>query len=318
MAPSPPRRGVRDPRARPRRPVPAVVELPCRPGHRLGQDVDHRSPVHQLGVLSILQPITDLLEALVRWTQDVLDFLGWPGIFIATALIAYRAAGRVALVCVGCLAAIGILGVWFESTQTMSLMIVAVAISLLIGVPLGIMAGRHPKIDGALAASSTPRRRCRPTATCSSRCCCSTSARRRGDRHRDLRPRPSGAPTSHGIRSGRAGSSSRRGARRDQPPGPQQGAVAGGPPGHPPRRQPGDRWPSAWSSSPRSSARPGSASPCSTASKRSTSAWPSTQAWPSCSSPSSSTGSLPARCFLRVIRTASRSRVGDERPREIR
>ena len=111
--------------------------------------IDHRSTNWVFS--SILQPITDLLEALVRWTQDVLDFLGWPGIFIATALIAYRAAGRkVALVCVGCLAAIGILGVWFESTQTMSLMIVAVAISLLIGVPLGIMAGRHPRIDGAL------------------------------------------------------------------------------------------------------------------------------------------------------------------------
>ena len=34
--------------------------------------------------------------------------------------------------------------------QTMALMVVAVAIALLIGVPLGIMAGRHPKVDGAL------------------------------------------------------------------------------------------------------------------------------------------------------------------------
>ena len=128
-----------------------MVGLPRRPATDSAKTwiIDHRSTNWVFS--SILQPITDLLEALVRWTQDVLDFLGWPGIFIATALIAYRAAGRkVALVCVGCLAAIGILGVWFESTQTMSLMIVAVAISLLIGVPLGIMAGRHPKIDGAL------------------------------------------------------------------------------------------------------------------------------------------------------------------------
>src|SRR5262249_51152245 len=82
--------------------------------------IDHRSTNWVFS--SVLQPITDLLEALVRWTEDILSFLGWPGILVATALIAYRAAGRkVALVCVGCLVAIGVLGVWFEATQTMSL-----------------------------------------------------------------------------------------------------------------------------------------------------------------------------------------------------
>ena len=99
----------------------------------------------------VLQPITDLLEALVRWSEDFLELLGWPGIFAATAFIAYRAAGwRIALVSVGCLVAIGVLGVWEEAIQTMALMMVAVAIALLIGVPLGIMAGLHPKVDGAL------------------------------------------------------------------------------------------------------------------------------------------------------------------------
>jgi glycine betaine/proline transport system permease protein len=99
----------------------------------------------------VLQPITDLLEALVRWTEDLLGLLGWPGIFAATAFLAYRAAGwRIALVSVGCLLAIGVLGVWEEAVQTMALMLVAVAISLLIGVPLGILAGLHPKVDGAL------------------------------------------------------------------------------------------------------------------------------------------------------------------------
>ena len=87
----------------------------------------------------------------MRWAEDFLELLGWPGIFAATAFIAYRAAGwRIALVSVGCLVAIGVLGVWEEAIQTMALMMVAVAIALLIGVPLGIMAGLHPKVDGAL------------------------------------------------------------------------------------------------------------------------------------------------------------------------
>src|SRR4029078_11604557 len=54
--------------------------------------IDHRSTNWVFS--SVLHPITDLLAALVRWTQDILSFLGWPGILVATALIAYRAAGR--------------------------------------------------------------------------------------------------------------------------------------------------------------------------------------------------------------------------------
>jgi glycine betaine/proline transport system permease protein len=99
----------------------------------------------------VFQPITDALDALERWAEDVLTFLGWPGIVAATAVIAYRAAGRrVALVSVGCLVVIGLLGVWEEAVQTMALMMVSVAIALLIGVPLGIAAGRSPRVEGAL------------------------------------------------------------------------------------------------------------------------------------------------------------------------
>ncbi|HEY8093816.1 MAG TPA: ABC transporter permease subunit, partial [Acidimicrobiales bacterium] len=111
--------------------------------------IDHRD-THWLFAW-VMQPITDTLDALYGWTEDLLNLLGWPGVFVATAVIAYRAAGRkVALVSMGCLLVIGLLGVWDEAVQTMALMTVAVGISLLLGVPLGIIAGRHPKVDSAL------------------------------------------------------------------------------------------------------------------------------------------------------------------------
>jgi len=111
--------------------------------------IDHRD-THWL-FSWVMQPMTDTLEALYGWTEDLLNLLGWPGVFAATAVIAYRAAGtKVALVSVGCLLAVGVLGVWEEAVQTMALMAVAVGIALLIGVPLGIIAGRHPKVDSAL------------------------------------------------------------------------------------------------------------------------------------------------------------------------
>ena len=111
--------------------------------------IDHRD-THWV-FSNVLQPITDLLEALYDWTLDVLIFLGWPGILAVTAVIAYRAAGpKVTLVSVGCLLGIGLLGVWTEAIETMALMLVAVAAALLIGIPLGILAGRHAKVDSAL------------------------------------------------------------------------------------------------------------------------------------------------------------------------
>ncbi len=111
--------------------------------------IDHRD-THWL-FSWVFQPITDLLSTLVRWTQDVLTFLGWPGIFALTAVVAYRAAGRrVMLVSLGCLLVIGALGVWAAAVQTMALMIVSVAIALAIGVPLGIAAGRSPRVEGAM------------------------------------------------------------------------------------------------------------------------------------------------------------------------
>ncbi len=146
--PSPPSRRWSSSSAIPSRPGGTSGSLPPSTRPRPGSSSNRADHWFFSGVL---QPITDLLEAMVRWSEDFLELLGWPGIFAATAFIAYRAAGwRIALVSVGCLVAIGVLGVWEEAIQTMALMMVAVAIALLIGVPLGIMAGLHPKVDGAL------------------------------------------------------------------------------------------------------------------------------------------------------------------------
>ena len=180
----------------------------------------------------------------MRWTEDLLELLGWPGIFAATAFIAYRAAGwRVALVSVGCLVAIGVLGVWEEAVQTMALMIVAVAIALLIGVPLGILSGLPP--EGRRRAARLPRRRADHAglllpavhgAAVRHRC------PGRGHRHRHLRPGPGRAPhrPRHQGSVPVGADRGRRGQRRHRPPGARQDPVAAGPPGHPPRRQPGD------------------------------------------------------------------------------
>jgi glycine betaine/proline transport system permease protein len=99
----------------------------------------------------ILGPITTLISTLLSETNAWLDVLGFPGVLLLVGAIAFVAAGwRVTLISVASLAAIGLIGVWDDAMRTLSLMTTAVGISLLIGVPLGIWAGRSPRVDAAL------------------------------------------------------------------------------------------------------------------------------------------------------------------------
>lgn len=101
--------------------------------------------------LFVFRPITSAVRTALRETNAWLDVLGWPGVLLVTAAIAYVAAGwRVVAVSVGSLAAIGLIGVWDPAMRTLSLMTVAVVISLLLGLPLGILAGRRPAVAAAL------------------------------------------------------------------------------------------------------------------------------------------------------------------------
>ena len=96
----------------------------------------------------IFHPIADAIS----WGNDrvlwILRTLRWPGVLALIGLIGYRTGGRRAaitgvLVFAGC----GVLGFWDDTLITVSLMLVAVAISLLIGIPLGIWAGLSTKAD---------------------------------------------------------------------------------------------------------------------------------------------------------------------------
>ncbi len=101
--------------------------------------------------LFVFQPITSMIRTALQETNGWLDVLGWPGVLLLTAAVAYVAAGwRVVLVAVGSLTAIGLIGVWDPAMRTLSLMTVAVAIALLIGIPLGILAGRRPAVAATL------------------------------------------------------------------------------------------------------------------------------------------------------------------------
>ncbi|HEY6962953.1 MAG TPA: ABC transporter permease subunit, partial [Gaiellaceae bacterium] len=97
----------------------------------------------------VIHGISSGLDALVRWLYHLLSsWLTWPATTVLGTLLALRYGGRrAAVIMLAAFAAFGALGLWDESMQTLALMLVAVAFSLLVGVPLGIWAGRSDRFD---------------------------------------------------------------------------------------------------------------------------------------------------------------------------
>jgi len=99
----------------------------------------------------VFDPLATAVEAVYDATLWLLLSLRWSGVLALTAVIGWRTGGlRAVLVGVITLAACGVLGFWEETMITLALMLVAVAVALLIGVPLGIWAGRSDRADRAL------------------------------------------------------------------------------------------------------------------------------------------------------------------------
>ena len=105
---------------------------------------------HPLFIL-FFDPVSDAIDFGIRRLEAFLLWLPWPVIIVATFLLGQRARGlQVALLAAGGLLFMGLIGLWDESMQTLALMGVAVIISLLIGIPLGILASRYDKFEAAL------------------------------------------------------------------------------------------------------------------------------------------------------------------------
>ena len=100
----------------------------------------------------VIHWISSGLDALVRWLYHLLSsWLTWPGTTLLGGLLAWRFGGRrAAVIMVASFASFAALGLWDDSMQTLSLMLVAVALSLLVGVPLGIVAGRSDRFNGLI------------------------------------------------------------------------------------------------------------------------------------------------------------------------
>jgi glycine betaine/proline transport system permease protein len=104
---------------------------------------------------NIIFAVFDGFRAFADWLvvalNDVLLWLTWPGVLAAAVLIVLRFGGwRAALGVAAAFACFALTGLWEESMQTLALMSAAVVLSLMLGVPLGVLAGRNERFLRAI------------------------------------------------------------------------------------------------------------------------------------------------------------------------
>jgi glycine betaine/proline transport system permease protein len=102
-------------------------------------------------IFAVFDGFRAFAEWLVTAFNDALLWLTWPGVIAAAVLIVLRFGGwRAALVVAGAFASFALMGLWEESIQTLALMTAAVLLSLAIGVPIGVIAGRNDRFHRAI------------------------------------------------------------------------------------------------------------------------------------------------------------------------
>lgn len=99
----------------------------------------------------VLTPIRDALGSLFDTTVTVLERMTWFGLVVTASMIAGVVAGwKMAILTAAGFLSFGLLGVWEASLETLALMMVAVGLALAIGIPVGLWAGRKPRVERVL------------------------------------------------------------------------------------------------------------------------------------------------------------------------
>ena len=96
----------------------------------------------------VFNPLADAIDWCVREVQWVLRTLRYPGVLALVGTIGWMTGGiRAACSGLAAMAAVAVLGVWDPAMVTLSIMLTAVLIALLIGVPLGIWTARSDRAE---------------------------------------------------------------------------------------------------------------------------------------------------------------------------
>ena len=91
------------------------------------------------------------IEYALVYIENVVKWMPWPAIVVGLALLSY-AVGRWSMLIFTTFALLffGFMGLWENTVDTVALMVVAVVISVAVGLPLGVIAARNNLVDNIL------------------------------------------------------------------------------------------------------------------------------------------------------------------------
>ncbi len=113
--------------------------------------LDQRNAANPSFVFAVFDGFATFVGNLVGWFNQFLLWLSWVGTIAIGSGIVLRFGGWRAATWVGAaFASFALMGVWEESMQTLALMLAAVGLSLLVGIPLGIVAGLSNRVQQAI------------------------------------------------------------------------------------------------------------------------------------------------------------------------
>jgi glycine betaine/proline transport system permease protein len=99
----------------------------------------------------VFEPISAFVDFVIRRSEAFLLWLPWPVIVASLFLLGNKFGGmRLGLLTTLCLLFMGLTGLWDASMQTLALMVAAVLISLVIGIPLGVWTARSNRAEAVL------------------------------------------------------------------------------------------------------------------------------------------------------------------------
>jgi glycine betaine/proline transport system permease protein len=112
---------------------------------------DNRNVENPSVFFTVFNGIASFLDDLVGWLTSLFLNMTWVGTTALGVLVVLRFGGwRAALGTLAAFASFAALGLWEPAVQTFALMLASVGLSLLIGLPIGVIAGRSDRFQRAI------------------------------------------------------------------------------------------------------------------------------------------------------------------------
>ncbi len=126
-------------------------DFPADVGRDVGREIDNVIDWMTTELDVLFDVIKEVVLTVLNAIEDFLLWVPWPALIIAITIIAWRAAGIwVAAFSAGALTLLAAFGLWDSTMETVALMAVTVTLSIIIAVPLGVLASQSDRLDRLL------------------------------------------------------------------------------------------------------------------------------------------------------------------------